>query len=192
MYTYKVNQNQKQNINNYSNFFVTLRGVFLALILFCASFLAPYVGCNYQNILNEHRYFRHLLLFLVIYFSINLVDPNIETFENPIYPIIKSIFVYLIFLFLNMIDISVITIVLILFTGLIITSQYYNYFKKISPNPDRSSINIFNIIQIILSLSIIILLILSTIFNYKNKNFKNNFFNLNKCTKFKVRGQINN
>ena len=181
MYTYKVNQNK--NIDKYSNFFITLRGVFLALILFCASFLAPYVGCNYQNILHKNTFFRHLLLFLVIYFSINLVDPSTESSENPIFPLIKSIFVYLIFLLLNMVDISIIMIVLVLFTGLIFTSQYYNYFKKITPNPDSTTINIFNIIQILLSLSIIILLILSTIFNYKNKNFKKNFFSLNKCNK---------
>jgi hypothetical protein len=149
MYTYDVDYlKNKSNYNKYSQFFITLRGVFLALILFCASFLAPYLGCNYQSILKTNIYVRHLLLFFVIYFSINLVDPNIEKAENPIYSITKSFFVYSIFLLLNSIDISAIVIMIILFALLVLTSQYYNYFTNMKKTPRVDTIlKIINIIH---------------------------------------------
>lgn len=163
MYTYNIDptKNSRQ-FKKYSHFLVTLRGVFLALILFCASFLAPYIGCNYQQILKSHQSVRYLLLFLVIYFSINLVDPDIETSENPIYSIIKSVFVFIIFLILNTIDVTAIVMMLILFTLLIITSKYHSYFKGALQSKDDALLTALNIIQIVLSVSIVILLFVSS------------------------------
>ena len=75
MYTYKIDPTKvSKQFEKYSSFLITIRGVFLALLLFCASFLAPYIGCSYQQILQHSPYVRYLLLFVVIYFSINLVD----------------------------------------------------------------------------------------------------------------------
>ena len=164
MYIYNIDPTKiSKQFKKYSHFLVTLRGVFLALILFCASFLAPYIGCNYQKILKSHQSVRYLLLFLVIYFSINLVDPDIETNENPIYSIIKSVFVFIIFLVLNTIDVTGIVMMLVLFTLLIITSKYHSYFKGALQSKDDALLTALNIIQIVLSVSIVILLFVSSI-----------------------------
>lgn len=181
MYTYNVDPKRiNSGFKKYSHFLITIRGVFLALILFCASFLAPYIGCNYQEKLKTSITMRYLLLFLVIYFSINLVDSDIEGVENPLFSVVKSIFVFAIFLLLNVIDSSSIIITLVLFTLLILTSKYYSYFKNLTHNPDKTILTILNIIQIIIAISIIILLIISTIFSKKKKRFVDYFF-LKKC-----------
>jgi len=125
---------------------------------------------------------RYLLLFLVIYFSINLVDSDIDGVENPLFSVVKSVFVFATFLLLNAIDSSSIIITLILFTLLIFTSKYYSYFKHSTHNPDDSVLTLLNIIQIILAVSIIILLFISTIF-VKNKKKFVDYFSLNQCTK---------
>lgn len=180
MYTYKVDKNPNGNpFNQYSHFLITIRGVFLALILFCASFLAPYIGCNYQSKLKSSLSMRYLLLFLVIYFSVNLVDGDIGSVENPIYSIIKSVFVFFILLLLNTIESSAIIMTLVLFTFMIITSKYHSYYKNISHNPDEPTLTILNITQVILAISIIILLSISTMFS-KNKYLPRSFF-LKKC-----------
>ena len=93
MYTYKVNPDKSETgFKGYPHVLITIRGVFLALILFCASFLAPYIGCNYQSELKTSMEMRYLLLFLVIYFSINLVDGDDANIENPLFALLKSIF----------------------------------------------------------------------------------------------------
>lgn len=186
MYTYKVGTNKvNKGFKEYSHFLVTIRGVFLALILFCASFLAPYIGCNYQNKLKTSIAMRYLLLFLVIYFSINLVDSDIDGVENPLFSIVKSIFVFLTFLLLNAIDTSSIIITLVLFTLLILTSKYYSYFKNLTHNPDETILTLLNIIQIILAFSIIVLLTISTLFGKRKKRF-HDYFLLRKCDKLEL------
>tara|TARA_Y100000389_G_C17418694_1_gene495324 strand:+ start:951 stop:1505 length:555 start_codon:yes stop_codon:yes gene_type:complete len=183
MYTYKVNPNKSETgIKEYPHILITIRGVFLALILFCASFLSPYIGCNYQSELSTSLEMRYLLLFLVIYFSINLVDGDDANIENPLFSLLKSVFVFVIFLLLNAIDSSSIAITLVLFTFLIFTSKYYNYFKNLTHEPDKTVLTILNIIQIILAFSIIVMLGISTIFS-KNKKKLSNYFVLNKCVK---------
>ena len=172
MYTYNIDPNKHlKEFTKYNDIFVTLRGVFLALILFCASFLVPYIGCNYQHILKTHPYTRYLVLFIVIYVSINLTDPDLSTPEHPIYALIKSLFVFFIFIILNKINTSIIVIALILFTLLIITSKYYNYYKQANLNTktDTVKLEILYIIQISIALSILLLLFTSLFLSSTNK-----------------------
>ena len=183
MYTYKVNPDKSETgFKGYPHVLITIRGVFLALILFCASFLAPYIGCNYQSELKTSMEMRYLLLFLVIYFSINLVDGDDANIENPLFALLKSIFVFVIFLLLNAIDSSSIVITLVLFTLLVFASKYYNYFKNLAHDPDETILTILNIIQILLAFSIIIMLGISTIFSRNQKKFSS-YFLLNKCNR---------
>ena len=164
MYTFNIDPaKNKYQFNDYNYIFVTLRGVFLALLIFSASFLAPYMGCNYQAILKQDIYTRYLLLFLVIYFSINLVDPELGNKENPFIVVIKSFFVFLIFLLLNQLDITSIILVLVLFAFLIFTSKYYLYFKEtvVNKNKHKFTQDILLVIQIVLSICIFSILIIS-------------------------------
>ena len=181
MYTFNINPNKnKHQFEDYNYIFVTLRGVFLALIIFCASFLAPYMGCSYQKLLNNDKYTRYVLLFLVIYFSINLVDPELGNKENPFMVVFKSIFVFIIFIALNNIHITSIMIVLILFALLIFTSKYYYYFKETVVNKEEYKFtqDMLFIIQMVLSICIFCILIISMFLN-NNKN--NRIKTLEKC-----------
>jgi hypothetical protein len=183
MYTYNIDPLKKtKEFDKYNPLFITLRGVFLALILFCASFLSPYIGCNYQYIMKIHPYTRYIMLFLVIYFSINLVDPNSSTLENPIYAVIRSIFVFIVFVLLNNIHVSTIIVMMTFFALLVFTSNYYNYFKQIHLNLSEShtiKLDILHIIQRVLVVCIFILIALS--FFTKDKYDKQTSIRLNKC-----------
>lgn len=179
MYTYNISSNNKlEEFEKYNYLFISLRGVFLALILFCSSFLSPYIGCNYQYILKTNIYVRYLVLFLVIYFSVNLVDPNIGKNENPIKSIIRSIFVFFIFILLNKIPMTTIVLILSFFTLLVISSKYYLYLKSDYSNYSLT-LDFLQIIQWILVFVIILLLIIS-LFKYDNSEHQGTI-QLKKC-----------
>lgn len=180
MYTFNIDPNKnKHQFENYNYIFVTLRGVFLALLIFCASFLAPYMGCHYQELLQSSKNVRYLFLFLVIYFSINLVDPDLGNKENPFVVIYKSVFVFFIFLLLNNIHISSIILILVLFALLIFASKYYEYFKETTVNKQENKFtqDILLVIQSTLSICIFAILIVSLFMN----NDKHSFFSLDQC-----------
>ena len=180
MYTFDIDPTKNvHQFEKYNYIFVTLRGVFLALLIFCASFLAPYMGCHYQTLLKTSKNVRYLFLFLVIYFSINLVDPKLGNKEHPLIVIYKSIFVFFIFLLLNNIHISSILLILVLFALLIFTSKYYNYFKETTVNKDKNKFtqDILLVTQTTLSICIFGILIVSLFMNTNKKSF----FSLDKC-----------
>ena len=151
------------SILDHNNLFISLKGVFLALIIFSASFLAPYVGCNFQEKLKKGRVFRYFLLFLVIYFSVNLVDPSKNKKENPIFPLLKSVFVFFVFLLLSMLSISTIYLVLTLFAILILTNNYYYYYHDVVVDKKKYKYieDIIIAIEYGLSFSIFIILLVS-------------------------------
>ena len=165
MYTYNIPSLTKhKNFEKYNYLFVTLRGVFLALILFCASFLVPYIRCNYQHIMRTTPQVRYLVLFLVIYFSINLVDPDLKTIEHPMHAIVRSLFVFFIFIMLNNLPVTTIVTMMVFFALLVLTHKYYNYYAQEDMNRQKNNNGKMDILQIIqwgLVISIIILLLLS-------------------------------
>lgn len=183
MYTYNIDPLKRtKEFAKYNPLFITLRGVFLALILFFASFLSPYIGCNYQYIMKIHPLSRYLMLFLVIYFSINLVDPDSNTIENPIYSVIRSIFVFFVFILLNNIHISTILVMMTFFALLLLTSNYYTYFKQAHLNISEShtlKLDILHIIQRVIVICIFILLFIS--FFITDKTNTPSSFQLNEC-----------
>ena len=86
------------------------------------------MGCNIQ-IYKNNKYMKHLLLFLLIFFTINLVSPLDTKIANPLIELVKSIGVYFIFLLLNLLDSYSIILVLVLFALLVFTTNSHFYFK---------------------------------------------------------------
>ena len=127
---------------------------------------------------------RYMMLFLVIYFSVNLVDSDIDGVENPLFSIVKSIFVFATFLLLNAIDSSSIIITLVLFALLIMSSKYHAYFKNLKHEPDEKILTLLNIVQIILAFSIIVLLVISTLFSRRKRG---SYFFLRKCKQLNLK-----
>lgn len=181
MYTFNIDptKNTRMLESQYSYLFITLRGVFLALLIFGGSFLAPYIGCNFQELLRTKSYTRYLLLFLIIYFSINLADPSMSSQESPLWTVLKSIIVLGVFLFLNAIDKTSILLILALFALLIFTSSYFDYYKSVSPTVTNNKFvnDMVFVIKLVISICIISVLVLSVILHKGNYSF----LNLTKC-----------
>ena len=183
MYTYDIGSlNKIQQFEQYSPLFVTLRGVFLAMILFCASFLSPYIGCNYQYMMKVKPHTRYLMLFLVIYFSINLVDPDKKNMEDPLYAVFRSVFVFIVFILLNNIHVNSIVVMMTFFALLVLTSKYYSYYKQPEFQTKASEqirLDILFVIQCVLVTCIFIFIMISLFTN--DKNDKRTNLLLNRC-----------
>ena len=179
MYTYNLpSTNKLDEFEKYNYLFISLRGVFLALILFCASFLTPYIGCNYQYILKTNKAVRYLVLFLVIYFSINLVNPSIKSVENPFIAVSRSIFVFFIFILLNKIPVTTIILTMTFFALLVFSSKYYMYLKEDYKN-NNFTLDFLQIIQWVL-VGIIVLLLFISLFKTENNDHRGTI-ELKKC-----------
>jgi hypothetical protein len=177
MYTFNIDPTKNTRLleSQYSYLFITLRGVFLALLIFGGSFLAPYIGCNFQDLLRTKSYTRYVLLFLIIYFSINLADPSNSSQDNPLWTVLKSVVVLSVFLFINAID-----KILTLFALLIFTSSYFDYYKRKRPSirNNKFANDMVFIIKFVISICIIGVLVLSVFMQEDMYSF----LSLSRCT----------
>ena len=133
------------------------------------------------NIVNIATIITIVTVIIAIYFSINLVDPNINTVEHPLIGIVKAFFVYFVFIILNNIDLDAIIIMLVLFTLLVITSKFNSYYNSVNLKLEKKKnyYDVLFIIEIVLGISILLLLLSSTISKIgKNPSFS---LYLNKC-----------
>tara|TARA_Y100000768_G_scaffold387751_1_gene380136 strand:+ start:1616 stop:2167 length:552 start_codon:yes stop_codon:yes gene_type:complete len=178
-YTYNIDPTKKNNKKKkqFSNFIITLKGVFLAFVLFFSSFLSPYIGCNYQSIMHSNTRLRQFVLFIVIYFSINLVDPNKKGVEHPIMGILKTIGVYIMFTLLSNIEIEATILMLVLLTLLVMISKFNSYyeFTELTKHDRKKYNDITSIFEIGIGISICLVLVMSLV-SRKNITLK-----LEKC-----------
>ena len=171
----KTKKNKK---GQFSNFIITLKGVFLAFVLFFSSFLSPYIGCNYQSLLSTNVRLRQFVLFIVIYFSINLVDPNKSGVEHPIMGILKTVGVYIMFMLLSSIEIEATILMLVLLTLLLMISKFNSYYdsSELSKDKKKEYSDISSIFEMVIGISICLILFISLITRKKSVTLQ-----LNEC-----------
>ena len=164
---------------NHNDIFLSLRGVFFVLLIFSASYLAPYIGCNFQNILAKNNYFKHGLLFFMIFFTINLVYPQKKKMSNPLIILFKSCFVYILFVFLNILPQNSILLIMILFALLLLSTNYYYYYHDVVVDKKKYKYieDIIKACQYGLAFSIFTVIVIGLTQNKKQ------IFKLTKCCK---------
>tara|TARA_B100000424_G_scaffold271657_2_gene275574 strand:- start:3521 stop:4045 length:525 start_codon:yes stop_codon:yes gene_type:complete len=166
-----------------SDIIISFRGVFLVVLIFSASYLSPYIGCNIQNILKKNAVMKHLLLFLLIFFTISLVSPLDKKVSNPLIELIKSAGVYFIFLLLNILDSYSVILVLILFALLVFTTNSHFYYKDTVVDKKKYKYieDFMYIIELCLLIGIFIIIVMS-LFKKKTRSLiSSRFFKLEKC-----------
>ena len=155
----------------------SLKGAFIMVLLLSASFLSTSLGCKMQYLLKHNRVLRHVLLVCIIYFTISLSSPLSSTIPDPTLKLVKTIFVYILFLLFNTLNANYTVFVIIIFVVLFITTNYKNYYEETEQDKNKvkelkDNIYLFEIL-------IVTILIVSIILGFtfqalkKSKEFKN-------------------
>ncbi len=126
---------------------------------------------------------KHLLLFLLIYFTINLVSPLDKNISNPVVELIKSVGVYFVFLLLNILDSYSIILVLVLFAILVFATNAHFYYKDsvVDKKKFKYIEDFLYIIEICLLLGIFIIIIINGFRKNTGKKIMKHFIKLEKC-----------
>jgi hypothetical protein len=104
-----------------------VKSLFLLLLAVFGNFVGGTLSCKTQYYANNYMIVKHLLLFMMIYFSNNLfLDENI----NPIYGLKISVIIWVIYLIFTKQDIifTIISLILLMFIYLI--DNFQNYYEK--------------------------------------------------------------
>jgi len=130
-----------------------VKSLFLLLLAVFGNFLGGTLSCKTQYYANNYMIVKHLLLFMIIYFSNNLfLDANV----NPIYGLKISIIIYLIYLIVTKQDIIFTIIFLLLLMFLYIIDNFQNYYEKNNKEIYQKLMYYRNIIKYLLIINLVI------------------------------------
>ena len=104
-----------------------VKSLFLLLLAVFGNFVGGTLSCKTQYYANNYMIVKHLLLFMMIYFSNNLfLDENV----NPIYGLKISVIIWVIYLIFTKQDIIFTIISLLLLMSIYIIDNFQNYYEK--------------------------------------------------------------
>jgi|TARA_B110000211_G_C14039047_1_gene535930 uncharacterized membrane protein YdjX (TVP38/TMEM64 family) len=109
------------------SFDTILKATLLLILSVCGNFLAETLGCQSQKVL-ENMFVKHLLLFFMIYFTINFTQTGIVV--NPIINVFKASIVWIMYHFFTHMDLVPTIIVGLLLMILFFISNYRTYINE--------------------------------------------------------------
>ena len=171
------------------SFDTILKATLLLILSVCGNFLAETLGCQSQKVL-ENMFVKHVLLFFMIYFTINFTQSGIVV--NPIINIFKAFIVWIMYHFFTHMDLVPTLIVGLLLMILFFISNYRTYIKEstsVKKEKGEKVDNALKFTQKILWIILVITILIGSCLYYfeKNKEYGSKFkplkfiFGVKKC-----------
>lgn len=139
-----------------------MSAIFLILLAISSNFLGDTLTCETKKILSDNIYFKFIVIYCLIYFSISLASQANNTPLHPLMVTLASIFIFIFYLlFIKCNIFFVFTIFIILFILLVLSNYVYyiNDSKQMDNNEKKKKLTKIKLIFKILSGIMIILLI---------------------------------
>ena len=115
--------------NNPIRFLNTISAVFLVLLAVSGNFVGETLNCRFQKVLSNNMFYKHLVLFVIIYFSISF--SNQEKTNSPIQLFIRSFTIWSVYVLFTRTDVPYNFIIVILLFLLLLEKDYISYLKAI-------------------------------------------------------------
>ena len=130
-----------------------VKSLFLLLLAVFGNFVGGTLSCKTQYYANNYMIVKHLLLFMMIYFSNNLfLDENV----NPIEGLKISIIIWVIYLVFTKQDIIFTIISLLLLMSIYIIDNFQNYYEKNNKDISDKLLYYRNIVKTIFIINLVI------------------------------------
>ena len=171
------------------SFDTILKATLLLILSVCGNFLAETLGCQSQKVL-ENMFVKHILLFFMIYFTINFTQTGIVV--NPIINVFKAFIVWIMYHFFTHMDLVPTLIVGLLLMILFFISNYRTYIKEstsVKKEKGEKLDNALKLTQRILWIILVTAILIGSCVYYfeKNKEYGSKFkplkfiFGVKKC-----------
>jgi hypothetical protein len=171
------------NLNFSLNEYLPIYTIFILVLIVSAKYIPDIIPCKIQRFMEGNIYFRHLLTFFTMILFVVLITPLKD--QKVLEMVLKSIALYIIFLFYvksNYIVFAIVTVIsLILYLSMLFKYQLEAQYKESQDENEKK--NIENEINIMITINNIVfgLIILLIIFGFllylgeKKLEYKKNF-----------------
>lgn len=160
-----------------------IKSIFLMLLAISGGYVAQTLGCKTQKILTENMYVKHLVVFLVIYFTSSVLNEN----KHPNDSLVNTLIIYTLYLLFTKMSIEFTLGVLFLLGLNYILSRYINYYE--SNDIEQEKVKNFKDIQAKITIISVVSILIGFILYMRKKHieygkkfsFKTFIFGVLKC-----------
>ena len=110
-----------------------IKGVFLLLLAVAGNFIPETLGCKTQDLLNNSMVAKHVILVVILYFTINFQN---SSDSNPSIVAAQALGIYLLFILFTKMSLQFTIAVFGLLIVTLVTTNYISYYKKQDPKND--------------------------------------------------------
>ena len=103
-----------------------IKGLFLLILAISANFVGELLGCKTQKLLTENMLAKHIVLLLLIYFTVDLTS---STVSNPMDTLKSTIQLWVFYILFTKLDTTFTSILFLLLFTLYIANNYLEYLK---------------------------------------------------------------
>ena len=108
--------------------------LFLLFLAVSGNFVAETLGCKLQNLLSNNMFAKHVVIFFMIYFTLNYSK---EEVPHPIDSLQSTILLYIFFVLFGRIPLSVFIITTTLLIVTYVLNNYRDYYKNLNEKQDN-------------------------------------------------------
>ena len=169
-----------------------IKGLFLLILAVSANFVGNLLGCKTQKLLTENMFAKHIVLILLIYFTVDLTSNKIF---HPMDILKSTVELWIFYLLFTKLDMNFTMAVFLLLFGLYISSNYFEYLNKKVEKTDKEveQLKMIETLLPMVSKLIMIVLVIGSVKYYlkqkkdHKKNFKHSkfFFGTTVCESLK-------
>ena len=112
--------------------------LFLLFLAVSGNFVAETLGCKLQNLLSNNMYAKHLVIFFMIYFTLNYSK---EEAPHPVDSLLSTVLLYIFFVLFGRIPLSVFIITTALLITTYVLNNYRDHYRGLSKKQDNDNDN---------------------------------------------------
>lgn len=148
-----------------------IKEIFLLILAVSGNFVKETLSCKTQKLLNENMLAKHLIVFLIIYFSLGF------TSEKPSHPVelaTNSLIIWVLFLLITKMSLEFTILVFVLLSVRYILTDYIEYYKSENEEKNKDLIENVNLLGEYIS-SLIIGLVILGFTLYLRRQYKDHY-----------------
>jgi len=107
--------------------FMLIKGFFFLILAICGNFFAPILNCNLQYLLTHNVYIKHILVIVIIYFTLTSFT---ETIISPIDHMFNAFIIWVFFIAFSKTGLYFSKAIMILIAALLICKDYISYYES--------------------------------------------------------------
>lgn len=148
-----------------------VKGVLLLILATSGNYIGNTFNCKQQQVLKNNFFVKHIVILLIIYFSLNFVS---DGKTNPLIKVLQTIVIWVLFLFFTKLSIKLTGVITVLLGLSYFLFTWIDYGHNI--NQKKEELQIISLVFDIINYIIVIILVSNFArFVFKDRNIKHIF-----------------